>query len=996
MRKIFCASDDAVEDLLNLLDKKDLLSCDTETDGLSPYLNKLWSIQIGDRDTAILFPFNALNEHSRNLLREYLNPRTIIAHNAKFDLKFLYINGFDIENSYDTYEIEKILFAGKYFTFTLKDLLFRRFQVNMDKEVRKIFYSEDQKEKSEFQKRVDEFGEWGAWDKKAIDYALGDIEYLHEIFDGQQQDAKDLGMTNLVWLENNLVPVVARMENRGVRLDSRATKKFLSRISLRRDELRQSIFGLLEKNYNISWRREYSERMKLWDSWKFSHEIVKEKSNKLRIEGDRRKKTEEALAMVAASDKKKPFAIKPKEESIFSPTSPLKLQQALTETVGFPVTTTGKEWLEENIHLHDAIADLVEFRKFDKLCQFCELTEDINEVTGFIHASFNQNGAKSGRFSCVPMNTKALTKDGWKDYNELSIGEEILAYDMENKIQIWTPLLNKTKLEKQVVGSVGTEFQKFRCTDNHNWIVLKGHDTTHNNKLYGAKESIIEAKDIKFGHRIVMNSSYVGNFSTNLDIYSTQKYGTDYIKLITKMNKHQLDAFILGFLLADGHNSKPTKIGSKMGWQWTQARTVTREQLLLATYLQYNGRIGVEKHFVGNNLNQKPSDRVTLCHSPYTAVRKIWKSETIEDVWCPTTKYGTWIMRQGDLITITGNCSNPNLQQIPAKSDEAKEFRALFRPIDGYKFVGADLAGIELVIIAYFSKEQVLIDAINNDLDLHCFTMSLFLNCPYESVLAAKNSKGTSLFDEVLLRSRKEFEAQFSMPELAKKESLIDWVKTLRDYTKTLTYGLAYGLSAFGLSRKFHCSYEDAELFIARFFQGYPSIKKFLGNLENIGYERMYAVNPLGRRRWFLAPKKRQYDDVEKEVIKFLDKQKRLWDSVTEEEWTELITKALEGSEKEYKGKINSVKRQAGNFFPQSMCADMIKLAMIRFDRNFVGDKKEGLILTVHDELIANVLDEHTEQASEILEEAMAYAVKKFMPNIRVEVKTQVMDKWTK
>jgi DNA polymerase I-like protein with 3'-5' exonuclease and polymerase domains len=744
MNKLFVSSDEAVADALALLDPKDILSGDTETDGLSPYMNQLWSVQLGDRDTSILFPYHALSEPSRKLLREYMRTRTVIFHNAKFDSKFLFINGFDLKSTYCTQEVERTLFAGKYFTFGLKDVLLRRFQIQMDKEAREIFYSSNPREKSEFQKRVDELGPWKAWNEELIEYALEDIAYLHEIYDGQQEDAKQLGMSNILYLENKLVPVVGRMENRGVNLDIPETKKFQGRVTKLRDKQKQNIFGLLEKNYNISWRREYADRMKLWDSWKSSHEKIVAESNKLRVEGDRRKKSPEGLKMVENSLKRQPFSTKPKEDNPFSASSPVKLQQALTETVGFPVTTTGKEWLEENIHLHEAIAGLVEFRKYEKLCQFCELMEDINEKTGLIHADFHQNGTKSGRFSC----------------------------------------------------------------------------------------------------------------------------------------------------------------------------------------------------------------------------------------------------------------SNPNLQQIPAKSDEAKEFRALFRPREGYKFLGADYAGIELVIIAYFSGEQILIDAINRDDDVHCFTMSLFLGTGYEALVKAKKELELSV-EEIyaLADARKRFEQSFSMPELAKKTNINDWVKALRDYTKTLTYGLAYGLSEFGLSRKFHCSYEDAQLFILRFFDNYPNLKKFLSIQEELGFERKYAVNPLGRRRWFFAPKPKSYEAIESEVIKKLDKQKRLWDSVTDEEWEGLMAAAIKDAEKEYKSRINGIKRQAGNFFPQSMCADMIKLAMVRFDTRMIAaglKDDEGLWATIHDELQVVVKDENVEKASEILKEAMLYGVHKFMPDIKIKIDVTVSDRWVK
>lgn len=742
MQKIYVDSDSKVDEALELLSKETLLSCDTETSGLSIHQDRLWSVQLGTQNASILFPFNALSEESRNKLRNFTADKTLICHSAKFDYKFLYINGFNIKETYCTQEVERVLFAGKYFTFGLKDVLKRRFQIEMDKEVREVFYSTVPHLKSEFQLRVDEVGEWAAWTDDVIEYALEDICYLHEIYYAQQEDIKQLGMQNVVFLENHLVPVVGKMEKRGVYMDTEATKKFHSRILKRCDELKANLFAHLEKSYNISWHREYTARMQRWDSWKSSHELVVKESNKLRKEGDRRKKTDEGLEMVAKSLKKQPYSTVPKLDNPFSPSSPTKMCLALTEATGFPVTTTSKDWLDENRHLHESIDDLAEFRKYEKLCQFCELTDDINPVTGMIHASFHQNGTKSGRFSC----------------------------------------------------------------------------------------------------------------------------------------------------------------------------------------------------------------------------------------------------------------SNPNLQQIPARGDEAKEFRALFRPKKGYKFVGADLAGIELVILAYFAGETLLINAINDSLDVHCFTMSLFLNCPYEVVKKAK--EGENLDDEEfqkILQSRVNFENAFTIPELAKLGDLTKWVNTLRDYTKTLTYGLAYDLSAWGLSRKFHCNYEDAESFIALFFSNYPNLKKFLNHEQEIGFDRKYAVNPLGRRRWFTPPFPKTAEKIEQELIKKIDKEKRLWDSISDEEWDSLWAEAVKEADKEYKGKIGYIKRQAGNFFPQSMCADMIKLAMVKFDREFATeDPNEGLFGTIHDELLANIKEENAERGARVMEESMVYAVKKFMPEIETKVQAKIMDKWEK
>jgi DNA polymerase I-like protein with 3'-5' exonuclease and polymerase domains len=746
LNKIYIANDREVKEALSVLEKgldeTRLLSADTETNGFDGRLSKLWSVQLGTRTDSMLFPYFALNQTSKNLLRKFTEDKTLIAHNAKFDYKFMVLNGFGINKVYCTQESEKILWQGKYFTWGLKDVLLRRFQIQLSKEERKDFYD------GTFDALRKEFGDFGVWEQRPdlIEYALDDIVYLHELYDDQQKDIKELGMDDLAWLENELVPVVADMEIRGVGLNVEATKKFEGKVTLRRDELSRDIFTALGNSFSLRWQREYIEKMKLWDAWKLDHETIKSENSE-RDPNDRRRKTTEAKTAVAESNLARPFKKEPAATKAFNPNSPPNLKMALSEIIGIELTTTNKEWLEENINLHPSIATLVEYRKFNKLVEFCAIKDELHERTKRIHASFNQNGTKSGRFSC----------------------------------------------------------------------------------------------------------------------------------------------------------------------------------------------------------------------------------------------------------------QDPNLQQIPARSDEAKEFRSLFIAGDGYKFIGADLAGIELVILAYFSEEEGLLEAINSGKDVHCYTMSHLLNCSYETLVALKNGE-TPAFDAMLEfdNAIRVFHEGFGMPELVKvRDDATAWVKKFRDYVKTLTYGMAYGLTAWGLSVKFHCSHDDAKEFIKRFFGVYGKLKTFIQQEENLGYERKYAENPTGRRRWFSVPKMKSYAQVEAELIKKFDKDDRIWESVTDSEWDIAIAEALKDAKKEYEGKIGYIKRQAGNFFPQSLNADIVKLAMIKFDREFnkvegVDKLEEGLVLTIHDELIPRVADERTEIGKKLLKESMEYAVHKFMPEIYQNVECEVSDYWKK
>ena len=140
------------------------------------------------------------------------------------------------------------------------------------------------------------------------------------------------------------------------------------------------------------------------------------------------------------------------------------------------------------------------------------------------------------------------------------------------------------------------------------------------------------------------------------------------------------------------------------------------------------------------------------------------------------------------------------------------------------------------------------------------------------------------------------------------------------------------------------------------------------------------------------------YEEIEKSVIKELDKQKRNWDSIDDDEWYDIMDKAVKKAKREFQGKINAIKRQSANFYPQSINADMVKLSTYLFDKYFEGaDETEGLILTIHDEQIAEVRDENVEKACEALKKAMVKAGQKFLGDgIYIDVEPKVMTKWEK
>lgn len=340
--------------------------------------------------------------------------------------------------------------------------------------------------------------------------------------------------------------------------------------------------------------------------------------------------------------------------------------------------------------------------------------------------------------------------------------------------------------------------------------------------------------------------------------------------------------------------------------------------------------------------------------------------------------------------------SGPNLTNIPARSDEGARFRSLFIADAGNSLVGADYSAIELVIIGIRSKDKTLLHALENDLDLHCWTMSKFLDCPYEAIVAVKDCKqtlsiegvGHSTRDIERVREAKiKFQKNFNLPELNKATDLVKWVKTFRDYCKTLTYGIAYGLSAFGLSRRFHCTPDEAQRFIDVFFQVYSAIKVWLDKQADFAERVGYSKTASGRRRHYKRPRKPERADTIEEVNRILKQQKRDALSLSPKEANEIWEQITKRLWREYHQTMNRIRRQASNHPVQGGSADITKLAMVLFEywwipfciQNGINWLILGIVLTVHDELVVECPKKFVKVVKAKLKECMETAAKEFL-----------------
>ncbi|MDR1066037.1 MAG: DNA polymerase I [Clostridiales bacterium] len=158
----------------------------------------------------------------------------------------------------------------------------------------------------------------------------------------------------------------------------------------------------------------------------------------------------------------------------------------------------------------------------------------------------------------------------------------------------------------------------------------------------------------------------------------------------------------------------------------------------------------------------------------------------------------------------TGRLSSvdPNLQNIPARIPLGRELRKVFVPSDGYLFADSDYSQIELRVLAHMSGDETLIQAFNEDQDIHRLTASRVFHTPYEEVT--------------------DFQ---------------------RGAAKAVNFGIVYGIGAFSLSEDLRVTRKEAELYIESYFAKYPKVKLYMDKTIEDAYKNGYVSTIFGRRR---------------------------------------------------------------------------------------------------------------------------------------------------
>ncbi len=160
-------------------------------------------------------------------------------------------------------------------------------------------------------------------------------------------------------------------------------------------------------------------------------------------------------------------------------------------------------------------------------------------------------------------------------------------------------------------------------------------------------------------------------------------------------------------------------------------------------------------------------------------------------------------------IASTGRLSStdPNLQNIPVRTEEGRKIRAAFIAEPGHKLVSIDYSQIELRIVAHMAGEEALIAAFQNGEDIHAATASQMFDVPLEG-----------------------------MDPMVRRQA------------KAINFGVIYGISAYGLANNLGIPQSDAKAFINSYFERFPGIKTYMESMKKLGGEQGYVTTLFGRK----------------------------------------------------------------------------------------------------------------------------------------------------
>ncbi len=245
--------------------------------------------------------------------------------------------------------------------------------------------------------------------------------------------------------------------------------------------------------------------------------------------------------------------------------------------------------------------------------------------------------------------------------------------------------------------------------------------------------------------------------------------------------------------------------------------------------------------------------------------------------------------------SVTGRLSsnNPNLQNIPTRTETGQRVRTGFIAEEGNVLLSVDYSQVELRIVAHMAGDQAMLEAFRRGQDIHAATAAAIYGVPLSEV-----------------------------------------TKDMRRHAKAINFGLIYGMSAFGLTRRTELTLAESERFVKVYFERFPGVKKYLDDIRQLATRQGYVETLLGRRRYFPAL------------------QGSLNQQLRQREEREAINAPIQGT-----------------------AADIMKIAMLKIPEALKAAKLQGqMLLQVHDEIVLECPQSELEKTAEVVQKTMEEA----------------------
>jgi DNA polymerase-1 len=338
-----------------------------------------------------------------------------------------------------------------------------------------------------------------------------------------------------------------------------------------------------------------------------------------------------------------------------------------------------------------------------------------------------------------------------------------------------------------------------------------------------------------------------------------------------------------------------------------QLREVLFDELGLAPQKKTKTGFSTDAASLEKLLGQHPIIEHLLAYREVEKLRSTYGEGLLAEVGPDGRIHATF----NQTVARTGRLSSdrPNLHNIPVRSELGREFRRAFVPAEGYELLVADYSQIELRCIAHLAQDPGLIESFESGRDIHTEMASRIFGVTASDVTLEMRSKA-----------------------------------------KMVSYGLAYGMEAYGLGQRLNIATNEASVILEAFFSAFPAVRDYMEHTVAQARQRGYTETIFGRRRQI-------------------------------PELTSSNARIRQAGE-----------RQAMNAGIQGLAADIFKVALVRLDQRIVGEGLGSrLILQVHDEVLLEVRPSAVETVTEFVVSVMASAADLTVP---LEVHLSVGASW--